>query len=128
MTQKSTHIYAEHGFPLECDVYTKDGTCSSDAPVFLFFHAGGLVAWGRDTIPPWLVQTCLDRGWPLISPSYRLLPQAGAAGLLADVSAAYGFAQKWETQGGTKRRVIVGGASAGIHHAVGYLENRIRTV
>lgn len=56
---------------------------------------------------------CIQRKWPLISPSYRLLPQTGPNGLLEDVSAAYEFAQKWDAPDGLDRRVIVGGASGG---------------
>jgi acetyl esterase/lipase len=116
--QKTTHTYATHGIPLECDVYARPGPLSSspaspDSPVFLFFHAGGLVCCGRDRIPPWLVQVCLQRGWPLISASYRLMPQPGGAGLVEDVSAAYAFAQAYQAPAGKSRRVIVGGASAG---------------
>ncbi|KAI9172546.1 Lipase 2 [Paramyrothecium foliicola] len=116
MLQKTTHAYANHGLLLECDVYA-DEVSSSDKPVFLFFHAGGLVDWGRDTIPPWLVQVCFQRKWPLISPSYRLLPQVGASGLVQDVSAAYAFARQWEATAGMERQVIVGGASAGFFTA-----------
>jgi acetyl esterase/lipase len=113
MLNKVTEIYAINGaIPLECDIYTADST-PDDAPVFLFFHAGGLVCFGRDAIPPWLVQVCYTRKWPLISPSYRLLPQSGSDGLLEDAASAYAYAQNWDVSGGTERRVIVGGASGG---------------
>ena len=52
---KSTFTYATHDVPLECDVYTTDDY-PEDSPVLLFFHSGGLVAGGRQDIPPWLVQ------------------------------------------------------------------------
>ncbi|KAK5996865.1 hypothetical protein PT974_02210 [Cladobotryum mycophilum] len=113
MVQKLTREYAHHGMSLECDIYT-DNDYPEDAPVFLYFHPGGLVDWGRNVIAPWLVQSCVQRKWPLISPSYRLLPQTGANGLLEDVSAAYEFAQNWDTSSpGVKRHVIAGGASGG---------------
>jgi len=58
MLTKTTQVYAYHGLPLEDDIYTDSSSSSSrsDAPVFLYFHPGGLVNWGRDCIPPWLVQ------------------------------------------------------------------------
>ncbi|KAF4459460.1 hypothetical protein FALBO_13787 [Fusarium albosuccineum] len=111
MLSKSTHVYANHDIPVECDVYTQDAT--SDTHVFLYFHPGGLVGWGREFIAPWLVQACLQRKWTLISASYRLMPQVGAHGLLEDVKAAYGFAREWAAKDGRERPVIVGGASAG---------------
>lgn len=53
--RKITYQYAHHDIPLECDVY--DATnYTNDAPVFLFFHAGGLVWGDRTCVPPWLVQ------------------------------------------------------------------------
>jgi len=121
-----TFTYATHKVPLKCDVYSSSPDyCSSSSstttPVFLFFHAGGLVGWARDCVPPWLVQVCVERKWPLISASYRFLPQAGAQGLLEDVAAAYEFAQRLgqkEGGEGDRRPVIVGGASAGTQNLV----------
>jgi acetyl esterase/lipase len=60
-----------------------------------------------------LVQVCFGRKWPLVSPSYRLLPQVGAKGLLDDVTAAYEFAKRWRAPEGKARQVIVSGASGG---------------
>ncbi|KAL6863583.1 alpha/beta-hydrolase [Trichoderma novae-zelandiae] len=116
VVRKTTQAYATHGIPLNCDIYTQDDA-PSDSPVFLYFHPGGLVDGNRDLIAPWLVQVCIQRKWPLISPSYRLLPQARGKGLLEDASATYGFAQTWDTQAGSKRKVIVGGASGGFFMA-----------
>ncbi|KAK3354058.1 Alpha/Beta hydrolase protein [Lasiosphaeria hispida] len=109
LLQKTTQVFAVHQIPLECDVYSADDY-PADAPVFLFFHSGGLVCGAREAVPPWLVQTCYRRKWPLISASYRLLPQADGPALYDDAKAAFGFSQ---TLGGHVRRVIAGGASAG---------------
>lgn len=59
MLQKITKVYAHHGLPLECDIYTVADPVP-DAPVTLFFHAGALTGWGRDCVPPWLVQVRLE--------------------------------------------------------------------
>ncbi|KAF3385147.1 hypothetical protein F1880_002054 [Penicillium rolfsii] len=112
--RKTTHQYAHHDIPLECDVYDAINY-DNDAPVFLFFHAGGLVGGNRTLVPPWLVQTCYDQNWPLISASYRLVPPIRGKGLLEDVTAAYKFAKKLGD--GRDRQVIVGGASAGLFMA-----------
>jgi acetyl esterase/lipase len=64
MSQKTTHVFANHGMPLECDVYDRQDSTADDKPVFLFFHAGGLVGSGRDRLPPWLVQVSpFPRTW-----------------------------------------------------------------
>lgn len=55
MLSKSTQVYANHGMPIECDIYS-DSDYPEDAPAFLYFHPGGLVDWGRDCLAPWLVQ------------------------------------------------------------------------
>lgn len=55
MVQKITEEYANHGMSLKCDIYTDD-TYRKDAPVFLYFHPGGLVGGNRDLVAPWLVQ------------------------------------------------------------------------
>lgn len=60
MLQKITRQYADHGMPIECDIYTVAEPVP-DAPVALFFHAGALTGWGRDCVPPWLVQVCRKR-------------------------------------------------------------------
>jgi acetyl esterase/lipase len=60
------------------------------------------------------IQTCMKRKWPLVSASYRLLPQVTAAGLLEDAKAAYNFAR---ALGGSDRQVIVAGASGGFFPA-----------
>lgn len=58
MLEKITRVYANHGMPIECDIYTVAEPVP-DAPVALFFHAGALTGWGRDCVPPWLVQVRL---------------------------------------------------------------------
>lgn len=113
MLTKSTHDYANHEIALKCDIYEADSYPSSN-PVFLFFHSGGLVGGGRECVPPWVVQACMQRKWTLISASYRFLPQSGDSGLVQDALAAYKFAQSWKADGvGQNRQVIIGGASAG---------------
>lgn len=54
----------------------------------------------------------MRRKWPLISASYRLLPQVGAQGLLKDAIAAHEFARAFEAPKGSSRRVIACGGSA----------------
>lgn len=55
MVHKLTEEYANHGMSLKCDIYT-GSDYPKDAPVFLYFHPGGLVDGNRQLIAPWLVQ------------------------------------------------------------------------
>ncbi|GJC78618.1 hypothetical protein ColLi_01456 [Colletotrichum liriopes] len=110
---KTTYVFARHTIPLECDVYAAEDYPAT-SPVFLYFHSGGLVTGSKACVPPWLAQVCFKNKWPLISASYRMLPQAKASGLLEDARAAYTFARQWQTPGSAvvERKVIVGGGSA----------------
>ncbi|CAH0031572.1 unnamed protein product [Clonostachys rhizophaga] len=112
MLKRSTEVYTAHTLPLECDIYATN-TVPDDAPAVLFFHAGGLVNWNRQCIPPWLVQICYRHGWILMSPSYRLLPQSRGPELLQDATAAYDFARTWGRTKSMPRDVILCGASGG---------------
>lgn len=60
MVHKLTEEYANHGMSLKCDIYTANDY-PKDAPVFLYFHPGGLVDGNRDLVAPWLVQVSLKR-------------------------------------------------------------------
>ena len=58
MLTKTTHVFATHGgLDLEADVYNAPHY-PADAPVFLFFHSGGLVGGSKERVPSWLVQVC----------------------------------------------------------------------
>ncbi|KAK2730897.1 endomembrane protein 70-like protein [Colletotrichum kahawae] len=115
---KTKHVFAHHTIPLECDVYSAEDYPAT-SPVFLYFHSGGLVTGSRSCVPPWLAQVCFRNKWPLVSASYRLLPQAKASGLLEDARAAYKFARQLGASSSApiERKVIVGGGSAGFFMA-----------
>ena len=55
MLTKHTKVYKTANIPLEADIYASESV-SPSSPALLYFHPGGLTAWGRDIIPPWLVQ------------------------------------------------------------------------
>ncbi|KAF4422024.1 Lipase 2 [Colletotrichum fructicola] len=114
---KTKHVFGHHTIPLECDVYSAEDYPAT-SPVFLYFHSGGLVTGSRSCVPPWLAQVCFRNKWPLVSASYRLLPQAKASGLLEDARAAYKFARHLAaSSNAVERKVIVGGGSAGFFMA-----------
>jgi acetyl esterase/lipase len=66
-----------------------------------------------------MVQSCVQRSWPLISVDYNLLPQAKGKDLVSNIHDAYKFVRKnlsriagmgeeiW-------KNIIIGGNSAGI--------------
>jgi acetyl esterase/lipase len=122
MLSKTTHIYAQsESGPLQLVVYLPQNrnTIKTCDPAFMYFHGGGLVAFNREFIPTHIVQSCVQRNWPLISVDYNLLPQARGKSLLSNIRDSYRFVREnlssiigkgdalWE-------KVIVGGNSAGI--------------
>jgi acetyl esterase/lipase len=97
MASKSTYIFKTvDNLDLKLDIYTRESWSSSkvwnaDQPVVLFFHGGGYVGYDRQHLPPHIVQSCLIRGWPLVSPDYRKLPQVKGEDILSDAKAAYDY-------------------------------------
>lgn len=91
----STHVFKTiDNLDLKVDVFLRTsitGIFDRKNPVVLFIHGGGFVGFNREHVPPHVVQSCLLRGWPLISADYRLLPQVKGADILEDVKDAYQF-------------------------------------
>jgi acetyl esterase/lipase len=125
MVSKSTHVYKTVGsLHIMLDIYTRDADVSSNrytsnTPVILFFHGGGIVSHDRRLLPPHFVQLALIRGWPLVSADYRLFPQANGLEVLEDVKDAYDFVREklpniLNAEAGPMRNVIVAGCSAGV--------------
>ncbi|TVY52159.1 Non-reducing polyketide synthase mapC [Lachnellula cervina] len=115
---------------LKLDIYTRESwsqikVWDERQPVVVFFHGGGYVGYDREHLPPHIVQSCLLRGWPLISPDYRKLPQVTGEVILSDAEAAYDYvvenALRILTRGESNqamKNIIVVGASAGGHMAL----------
>jgi len=97
MASRSIHIFKTiDGLDLKLDIYTRQSWSSSkvwneDQSVVLFFHGGGYVGYDRQHLPPHIVQSSLMRGWPLVSPDYRKLPQVNGEDILSDAKAAYDY-------------------------------------
>lgn len=77
MLNKITKQFAHHGMPLNCDIYAQDDY-PAENPVFLYFHGGGLVGWGRTAVPPWLVQVGQSLAIRAI-PAFLSLPSIAAS-------------------------------------------------
>lgn len=78
----------------------------------------------REMVPVHIVQSCLKRGWPLISPDYDLLPQVKGESLVANMRDAYSLVREnlfsilngtgKEGGGEVWENIVVAGSSAGI--------------
>lgn len=80
-----------------------------DFPTLVWFHGGGLTE-GHRSLPPAL----LDRGVAVVAPGYRLSPAVQAPAYLEDAAAAVAWTfQQVEAWGGSRKRIFLGGHSAG---------------
>ncbi|SPN98458.1 uncharacterized protein DNG_01502 [Cephalotrichum gorgonifer] len=123
-------------FPLQIDGYksktldfksTKDGAIKLDVfypenvegtkrTVVLHYHGGFLVVGNRYSFfPYWMVRGCVSRGWILVSPDYRLIPESTAQALLEDSIDAYNWVLSSlpSELGCTVDSVLMAGSSAG---------------
>jgi acetyl esterase/lipase len=83
----------------------------------IWMHGGGYIL-GTATISDWLQKLATDKGWLVVSIDYRLAPETRIAGSLADNYAALRWVHdNAETLGVDRRRIAVGGISAGGGHA-----------
>lgn len=77
---KSTHTFATHQIPLQCDVY-EAADYPKDSPVLLFFHSGALVGGSREDVHPWMAQVSFHCKKPRLA-------GAGLTLVILDVSQA----------------------------------------
>ena len=83
---KRTVIYKSiDNLEIKADIYTHAASgINVDTPVVLYFHGGGLVGCNRLLLPAHVVQSCLKRGWVLVSADFRHLPQVTGEEIVED--------------------------------------------
>jgi pimeloyl-ACP methyl ester carboxylesterase len=111
---RTSYIYHPVSPPVELDLVTSTAPDTSrPRPVLVFFHGGGLVSGSRRArFPPLPVKLLLDRGWAVVVPDYRLLPEAGITDILEDMRQL----ESWLVEsavGIDLGRIVIGGSSAG---------------
>ncbi|GME26014.1 hypothetical protein GTA08_BOTSDO08395 [Neofusicoccum parvum] len=114
--------------PIQTSVLVPKEACKGPRPVIVRFHGGGLVSGTRlhaPWFPPYLLAFAASHGAAVVSPDYRLLPEARGVDILADIASlwAWLFASlhacllRWDPLGSPAgadlARVMVSGESAG---------------
>ena len=109
-----TYTYKTVGeLRVQADVYRPDDT--QPRPVLVWLHGGALIAGSRNSVPQDLRELCRSEGYCLVSPDYRLAPQAKLPQIIEDVRDF----MRWISEKGPKlfhadtSNVVVSGASAG---------------
>ncbi|GMK59169.1 hypothetical protein CspeluHIS016_0701840 [Cutaneotrichosporon spelunceum] len=113
---------------LEMDVYVPASSSGTKHPVVIWWHGGGLLQGNKENLPPHLRRLPNRALGPkgehviVVSPNYRLAPQAPILDILADVDAAITFTRTaldtaLAAKGVTARvdadRIVLSGGSAG---------------
>lgn len=95
------------------DVYAPAG--AADLPVLVFFYGGGWDSGSKD-VYGWAAQALAARGFVVVVPDYRVVPQVRFPSFIEDAAAATGRAGELAaTYGGDAGRLGVLGHSAGAH-------------
>ncbi len=105
-------------------VYSKEKNLSLDIllpdrnefDVVIWFHGGGLEAGSRKDIGGF-AEDLVKNGFAVISPDYRLYPNAKFPDFLADAACAAKYVLDHVSNFGDKKRLFIGGSSAGAYLA-----------
>jgi len=109
------------GRELRLDLHVPAGPPSGPGgpwPVFVFFHGGGWIIGGRETVSlhllPWM-----EQGWATVNVEYRLAREARAPAAVWDAHHAVEWVLEHAAEHGLDpQRVVLGGFSSGGHLAL----------
>ncbi|KAB2571388.1 putative carboxylesterase 15 [Lasiodiplodia theobromae] len=80
--------------PIQTSVLVPKSACKGPRPIIVRFHGGGLVAGTRlhaPWFPSYLLTYATAHSAIIISPDYRLLPEAGGKDILSDISSLWSW-------------------------------------
>jgi acetyl esterase/lipase len=100
------------------DVYTPETASGAPWPVLVFFYGGGWNS-GRRQDYAWVGQSLAARGFLVVVPDYRLVPQVRYPAFVQDGAAAVRWTQDHAGAfGGDPQRILLAGHSAGAYIAL----------
>lgn len=111
---KETIVYKKiDGLEIKADVHL--GADREKRPVVVWVHGGALINGHRESVPAWLSDAVLARGYALVSIDYRLAPETKLPDLVDDVEDSLVWIRKFGPQlfGADPKRIAVVGGSAG---------------
>lgn len=111
---KATYIYKREGdLRIEADVYRPD--TQRQGPVVVWIHGGALINGHRDSVPEWLLNTCQENEFTLVSVDYRLAPETRLPDIVQDVEDAI----RWVRAEGPQLFPAISGAIAVVGESAG---------
>jgi acetyl esterase/lipase len=111
---KETFVYKKVGdLEIKADVEIAGG--EAPRPVIVWIHGGGLINGHRESVPAWIRDEFLPRGYAIVSIDYRLAPESKLPDIADDVEDAFVWLRTVGPQafGADPKRVAVMGGSAG---------------
>ena len=108
-------IMADVEYEAMPDEVAKGEAATTPRPVVVWIHGGALINGHRESVPSWLRDAFLPRGFAVVSIDYRLAPETKLPEIVADVEAAV----QWVRTSGPKsfgadpKRIAIVGGSAG---------------
>jgi acetyl esterase/lipase len=117
---------------------------SASRPVLVFWHGGGFITGDRmydPWWPRWIIQLAQSRDAMIISPDFRLMPEASPSDVLDDVARFWTWytqtlpqiaaSEAWDAPPDVKRTICVGqssGAVIALHSALEHQDVQIQAV
>lgn len=112
--QQATFVYKEvDDLKIKADVeFTADG---ARHPVVVWIHGGALINGHRASVPAWVRDAFVPRGYVVVSLDYRLAPESKLPLIVSDVEDAFRWIRKSGPKlfGADPERIAVLGGSAG---------------
>lgn len=115
---KETFVYKTVGdLPIKADVEIAENVDVGERlrPVVVWIHGGGLINGHRESVPGWIRDAFLPRGYAVVSIDYRLAPESKLPDIVEDVEDAIVWVRTVgrEAFGADPKHIAVCGGSAG---------------
>lgn len=102
------------GVEVRADVYR--GPEQAKRPVVVWIHGGALINGHRESVPAWLLNGLLPRGYAIVSIDYRLAPETKLPAILDDVEDALIWIRSFGPtlfEADPRKIAVVGGSAGG---------------
>lgn len=108
--------YGPHPRRHRLDVFHARRPSETPEPVLVHLHGGGYYTGRKNWESRRLLARMASQGWLCISADYRLRPEVGIDGHLADLGSVLAWVEDHAASfGGDNQRVVLAGSSAGAH-------------